>query len=106
MNIAKSLLLVALVGLARVAGAQSLTGDQLANGRETAWIVYKPINRIANKQLFESHLLYASHRNVASPAYPNVAMTKAVHRAGENDSGNVASKGYPAWTISKRVHRK
>ncbi|MFO7259046.1 MAG: hypothetical protein DIU61_015205 [Bacteroidota bacterium] len=105
MNIAKSLMLVALVGLAGVAGAQSPV-DQPANNH-TSWIVYKPINRISNKQLFESHWLNASHRYVVSPTYPNAAMTKAVHRAEEQgEYGNVVSKGYPTWTISKPIHRK
>ncbi|HEY8512461.1 MAG TPA: hypothetical protein VIL31_10920 [Cyclobacteriaceae bacterium] len=106
MNIAKSLFLVTLVGLATVAGAQPLADDQPTNGQETAWVVYKPINRIANKQLFESHLLYASHKYVVSPRHPVAAMTKAIHRSEQVASGNVTSKGYPAWTISKPIHRK
>ena len=99
-------MLVALAGIAGMAGAQSLPDSQSEN-TQSAWIVYKPITRVANKQLFESHLLHASHRTSVSSLYPNTAMTKAVHRAEKQiESGNILSSGYPAWTISKPIHRK
>lgn len=105
MNIAKSLLLLAFAGFATTAGAQSSVVP--SPEAQSAWIVYKPINRIANKQLFDSHLLYAAHLNVASPGYPSPAMTKAVHRAEQQtQAGNIPSRGYPSWTISKPLHRK
>ena len=103
MTIAKTLMVLVLAG-AGIANAQSLPNDEPVTV-QSAWILYKPINRVANKQLFESHYLQASHRNVASPAYPAPAMTKAVHRA-QGQAGNVPSSGYPTWTISKAIHRK
>ncbi|MDV3308239.1 MAG: hypothetical protein LOY03_05400 [Cyclobacteriaceae bacterium] len=106
MTIAKSFLLITLVGFAGISSAQSTSGGQPAK-EQSAWIVYKPINRVANKQLFESHLLHAAHRVAASPVYPTQAMTKAVHRAdAQLRSGNIPSGGYPTWTISKPLHRK
>lgn len=71
-----------------------------------AWMVSKPVNEIANKQLFENHRLHASHIRAESIAHPNSVSAKAVHRIPKASAeGNVASKGYPAWTISKGVHR-
>lgn len=71
-----------------------------------SWIVSKPVNKIANKKLFEDHQLRASHALVTSAAHPNRASTKAVHRTGQPKAeGNIPSKGYPVWTISKGVHR-
>ncbi|HLT81310.1 MAG TPA: hypothetical protein VKZ86_09780 [Cyclobacteriaceae bacterium] len=104
MNIAKSFIVLALAACASIANAQSFPHNESVTV-QSAWILYKPINRVANKQLFESHYLQASHRNVASPAYPAPAMTKAVHRA-QRQAGNVPSSGYPTWTISKAIHRK
>lgn len=71
-----------------------------------AWMVSKPVNRIANKQLFENHRLQASHIRAESIARPNKVSAKAVHRIPRASAeGNVVSTGYPVWTISKGVHR-
>src|SRR5690606_9207082 len=71
-----------------------------------SWIVSKPVNKIANKKLFDDHQLRASHIVVTTVTHPNRASTKPVHRMSQPTAkGNVPSKGYPTWTISKRVHR-
>lgn len=83
-------------------------GFAVAQAQSTtpAWIVSKPVNKIANKKLFEDHRLGASHIVAASAAQVNPASTKAVHRMDQpRTEGNVPSKGYPAWTISKAVQR-
>lgn len=71
-----------------------------------SWIVYKPVNKIANKKLFEDHRLSASHITVTTASHPNRVSAKAVHRTAKPATqGNIPSKGYPTWTISKPVHR-
>ena len=71
-----------------------------------SWIVSKPVNKIANKKLFEDHRLSASHIMVATTAHPNRVSAKAVHRTAQpRHEGNIPSKGYPMWTVSKKVHR-
>lgn len=92
----------ALLAVALTAGVASAQTNDTA----PAWSVSKPVNKIANKKLFDDHRLRASHITVSTIAHPNQASTKAVHRTSKTgDEGNVISRGYPTWTISKAVHR-
>ena len=102
MKMIKITLMMAVVVLmtAGVAAAQT-------QSTTPSWIVSKPVNKIANKKLFEDHRLGASHIMVTTTAHPNRVSAKAVHRTAQpRAEGNIPSKGYPTWTISKGIHRQ
>jgi anti-sigma factor RsiW len=76
---------------------------------KSSWIPTKAVQKIANKKLYTSDEVKASHIEAKSAAIPAQVVSKRVQRVTNRDvspaEGNVVSKGYPTWTISKPVHR-
>lgn len=78
---------------------------------KSSWIPTKGVQRIANKKLYTSEEVKASHIEARSTTIPDVVVSKKVQRISnrelmEDALGNIESRGYPTWTISKPLHRR
>ena len=73
----------------------------------SAWMVSKDVQKIANKRTFQDETLRNSHIQ-ATLVSPTWMISKGVQQTTGSEvvaKGNIESKGIPAWTISKAVQR-
>ena len=78
-----------------------------SNENTPAWRTSKDVQKVANKQVFNSEHLRKSHIRVSSTS-ATLAISKDVNMKEGDEvlaKGNVSSK-YPNWIISKGVHQR
>ena len=85
-----------------------VTNAQETNPKSnTAWIISKDVQKIANKKKLEN----SYSRAIRSIGHPAAVVSKGVHKIKMTSQqevtakGNMPSKGSPNWIVSKEVHR-
>ncbi len=73
-----------------------------AQSGNSALVVSKDVQRVANKKAFDKSGIQAQ-----SLAFPALVISKGIiHSDVSQPQGNIVSEGYPTWAISKGVARQ